>query len=129
MGGLGAAALGLLYAGYAFGPTEAEVAAWGRVAVILGAALVVGAAAQVATSAALVRVAMPLVAVTTALMQLPPIVLWFVFHGSGISDGTPPSSFVAHWAYALPHAVVVALCIVGALPGAPATAEPRGDPA
>ncbi|SEN56212.1 hypothetical protein SAMN05444955_11456 [Lihuaxuella thermophila] len=37
------------------------------------------------------------------LAQLPPIALWMVFHGSGISDGTPPSDFVAHWAWALPH--------------------------
>lgn len=102
-------ALGLLYTGYAFGPTEAEVAGWGRVAIILGVALIlVTAARAVATSA------MALVVSATALIQLPPIVLWFVFHGSGISDGTPPSSFVAHWAYALPHAIVAALCLGGA---------------
>ena len=129
LGGLGAVALGLLYAGYAFGPTEAEVAGWGRVAIILGVALILVTAARAVAKPVMTLVvsATTLVAVATALIQLPPIVLWFVFHGSGISDGTPPSSFVAHWAYALPHAIVAALCLGGALAyarraGAPANA-------
>jgi hypothetical protein len=32
-----------------------------------------------------------------------PVLLWFSFHGTGISDGTPTSAFVAHWATSLPH--------------------------
>ncbi len=36
-----------------------------------------------------------------ALLQVPPIILWFVFHGSGIADG--PSPFAAHWGYTIPH--------------------------
>ena len=42
------------------------------------------------------------------LLQLLPIQLWWQFHGRGIGDGTPPSTFVAHWLWAGPH--VLLLC-------------------
>lgn len=42
------------------------------------------------------------------LLQIMPIYLWIIFHGMGISDGTPASSFVAHWMYAVPHIVLFA---------------------
>ena len=41
-----------------------------------------------------------------ALLQVFPILLWLSFHGSGLSDGTPPSIFVAHWLYSIPHLAV-----------------------
>ena len=47
-----------------------------------------------------------------ALLQVPPVLLWFAFHGSGISDGTPPSTFVAHWAYSIPHLALLAASAV-----------------
>jgi len=40
------------------------------------------------------------------LLQLPPIGLWFLFHGQVISDG--PVGPVGHWAWSLPHIVVAA---------------------
>lgn len=46
-----------------------------------------------------------------ALLQGLPIVLWFLFHGSGISDGSPPSSFVAHWGFSLPHIALLAVSL------------------
>jgi hypothetical protein len=132
LGGLSAVTLGLLYANYAFGPTEAEAAAWGRIAIALGATQTMGTAIWMATRSAALRTAVALVAGAITLIQLPPIGLWLVFHGSGISDGTPPSSFVAHWAYALPHVIVAALCIGAVLACArqacaPTKASDRGD--
>ena len=131
-GGLGATALGLLYATYAFGPTEAEVAMWGTVAFFAGLAIVIGAAGlQVARPGAL-RLGIALLTGAVALLQGPPILLWFIFHGAGISDGSPHTPFVAHWAYALPHVIVAALCVVAALglarhPGVEGAPTPPGD--
>lgn len=55
----------------------------------------------------LAKVALAFGYVILALLQVPPVVLWFAFHGSGISDGTPPSTFVAHWGYSVPHLVLL----------------------
>lgn len=46
------------------------------------------------------------------LIQIPAIILWLLFNGHGISDGSPPSSFVAHWIFAIPHLVIVLLGII-----------------
>lgn len=45
-------------------------------------------------------------------LQIPPIILWFAFHGSVPSDWPSPGPFVAHWGYAIPHIV---LAIIGIL--------------
>jgi hypothetical protein len=108
----GSILLGLPYLVRAFGPTEAEVVSWGRVAITTGIAL-----------AALVlllwrqrhhqwtRIALSLGYGWLALLQVLPIVLWLLFHGMGISDGSPPSPFSAHWAYALPHLALFVLSV------------------
>ena len=133
MGGLGTAVLGLLYANYAFGPTEAEVAKWGEVALVGGIMLVLGAIVAKRTHSAVVRLVLALGCSAVALLHLPPIVLWGVFHASGISDGSPPSSFVAHWAYGLPHLIVAAACLFAAYwlvrrDEAPVAGIPPGQP-
>ncbi|MBE3582022.1 MAG: hypothetical protein IMW96_10405 [Thermoanaerobacteraceae bacterium] len=46
------------------------------------------------------------------LLQLPPIVAWFAFHGQVINDG--PVGPMGHWAWSLPH-IVVAAASAGAL--------------
>lgn len=109
-GGAGCIALGLAYVLHVFGPTEAEVACWGRVSIGLGFALAPLTAIIRRSSPRLARGMAGLGWGAGALLQAPPILLWFAFHGSGISDGTPPSAFVAHWAYALPHLAVLLLC-------------------
>jgi hypothetical protein len=114
IGGLGTAALGLLYANYVFGPTEAEVATWGEVALVGGIVLILGAIGSKWTHSTLVRLALALICSAVALLHLPPVVLWALFHGSGISDGSPSSGFVAHWAYLLPHLLVAATCLFAA---------------
>jgi hypothetical protein len=82
-------ALGLPYLMSAFGPTEAEVRVWGWLCLALVCAAI-------------------------GMLQVPAALLWFLFHGSGISDGSPPSAFVAHWAYALPHLALLALSVLAA---------------
>lgn len=107
--GLGAVALGLLYANHTFGPTEAEVVKWGRIAIALGAVTAAIAVVTAWLPLAAIRLALAAGSTAISLMQLPPVAAWFLFHGSGISDGSPPSAFVAHWAYSLPHLAVAVL--------------------
>ena len=45
------------------------------------------------------------------LIQIPPIILWFIFYGHEISDGTPPSSFIAHWGYSMSHIFIFLICV------------------
>ncbi|MCR4441202.1 MAG: hypothetical protein QHH10_04080 [Peptococcaceae bacterium] len=95
-------AVGLPYVLGLYGPTEAEVRTWGNMAIILGVGILFSSTNVFITK----RVLGSLLLITT-LIQIPPIVLWFVFHGYGISDGTPPSSFMAHWGFSFPHIFVV----------------------
>jgi len=108
--GLGAAAVGLLYTNYVFGPTEAEVASWGQISFYGGLGLVVLSVIARRLRLDVLRVVLvPLLSVM-ALIQVPPAILWILFHGSGISDGSPPTSFVAHWSISLPHLAIIGLC-------------------
>lgn len=107
---LGAVLLGLPYLLRAFGPTEAEVAEWGCASIGAGLALLALSLALAQARRCAAKAVLGLAAGVVALMQLPPIVCWFVFHGTGISDGSPPSAFVAHWAYAIPHVALFAVC-------------------
>ena len=107
LGGACCIALGLAYVLHVFGPTEAEVALWGRVSICLGFVLAPLTVSIRHGSARLPKGIASMGWGVVALLQAPPILLWIAFHGSGISDGTPPSAFVAHWAYAIPHLVVL----------------------
>lgn len=99
---------GLLYVFRVFGPTEQEVIAWGILAVILGGCVVLlGFNINITTNFIEIGLVFFLV-----LIQIPAIILWLLFNGRGISDGTPPSSFVAHWIFAIPHMVIVLLGII-----------------
>jgi len=100
---LGAVLLGLPYLLRAFGPTEAEVVSWGRVTLLTGVTLAVLALLLWRSRRKLAQLILSLGYGWLALLQVLPIALWILFHGSGISDGSQPSAFVAHWAYALPH--------------------------
>ena len=106
--GAGSIALGLAYVHHAFGPTEAEVVLWGQVSLWLGLTLLPLTVGFRHSKSRAVKGLLGLGWGIVALLQLPPILLWPAFHGSGISDGTPPSAFVAHWAYAIPHVAVLA---------------------
>jgi hypothetical protein len=115
LGGFGAILLGLPYIFHVFGPTEAELVIWGEVSLCMGVVLLFLAIGLGRSKVRLAKVALAFGYLTVALLQVPPVVLWFAFHGSGISDGTPPSTFVAHWGYSVPHLVllVASLMVVG----------------
>jgi len=127
--GGGAILLGLPYILHAFGPTEAEFVTWGRVSVWAGIVLGllwlgIGRSNRTAAKAALAGGIL-----LVALLQVPPILLWFAFHGTGISDGSPPSTFVAHWGYAIPHVVLLVACVAGfyrLVQGGPKPADQTG---
>ena len=106
-GGFGAILLGLPYIFHAFGPTEAEVVIWGEVSLCMGVVLLFLAIGLGRSKKRLMKVALALGYTILAPLQVPPVVVWFAFHGSGISDGTPPSTFVAHWGYSVPHLVLL----------------------
>lgn len=107
-GGAGSIALGLTYVLHAFGPTEAEVVLWGRVSICIGLAEIPLTVSVWHGNSRIMKDLVGLGWGIGALLQAPPILLWLAFHGAGISDGTPPSAFVAHWAYAIPHVAVLA---------------------
>jgi hypothetical protein len=93
----------LPYILHAFGPTEAEVVTWGEVSLYTGIVLVALSVGIGRSNKKILRGILAPSYILLALLQVPPIFLWFTFHGMGISDGTPPSPFVAHWGYAIPH--------------------------
>ena len=103
IGGIGAILLGLLYIFHAFGPTEAEVVIWGWLSLYMGASLILLSMGIGRSDKKAAKVFLSLGYIGLALFQVVPILLWFAFHGSGISDGAPPSTFVAHWSYSIPH--------------------------
>jgi hypothetical protein len=109
IGGIGAILLGLPYIFHAFGPTEAEVILWGRFSLCMGASLLLLSLGFGRSRKIAAKVFLSIGFLSLALFQGFPILLWFAFDGLGISDGTPRSTFVAHWSYSIPH---VALLIV-----------------
>lgn len=112
VGGVGAIVLGLPYVYRAFGPTEAEVVLWGKVSLYIGIVLVLlSLVAGHKRARVVIKPIMGLGYLILSVLQVPPILLWFLFHGSGISDSTPPSSFVAHWGYAIPHMILLTVCV------------------
>ena len=113
--GFGSIALGSTYVFPLFGPTEAEVGTWGRVSFFWGCVLVLLSLPYIRKSTKQGRLISGVVFGGLILLQIMPIYLWIIFHGMGISDGTPASSFVAHWMYAIPHLVLGLLGVYGLL--------------
>lgn len=103
VGGLLTIVIGLPYATHALGSTEVEVMQWGRTCITLGLLLLVATLVKSRVSVWLQVVSLLVIAA----IQLPPAFLWLLFHGTGISDGAPPSTFVAHWGWAIPHCIVL----------------------
>lgn len=120
---IGAVLIGLPYALRLFGDVEAEVTHWGWVSMGLGGLLAALAwvarvhdgAGRVADRPRLTAIVAATTAATLAaiaLMQALPALLWVLFHGHEITDGSPPGGFVGHWALALPHVAVAAIALV-----------------
>lgn len=104
--------VGLPYMLGLFGPTEREVAQWGLVSLLLGMGLAVVWIAHITRVNAPTAWGLNGGYLLVALLQVLPVQLWWQFHGRGISDGTPPSTFVAHWAFAGPHLLLLLLSLV-----------------
>jgi hypothetical protein len=111
-GGIGAVLLGLTYILHAFGPTEAEVVTWGRISLYLGVSLILLTIGLGRSYKRAAKFFLTLGYGGLALFQLFPILFWFAFHGSEISDGTPQSSFVAHWYYSIPHVALLMISLM-----------------
>lgn len=127
----GSVLIGLPYATRLLGAVEAEVDHWGWIAIGLGGALLL-----LAWSVRRGRVLPACLAAlasgegAAAALQVPPALLWVLFHGQPISDGSPPGGLVAHWAFALPHIAVAALALAalcGLLRRRPAAAPMFAD--
>jgi len=99
---------GLIYLTYLYGPTEREVTLWGVVSIIFGLGVLGLLLIKNFEYYRVISVALNIVLVC---LQVLPIIMWFLFHGNGISDGTPQSDFVAHWVYSMPHIFLVILNI------------------
>jgi hypothetical protein len=84
---------------------------WGQVCLSTGAALVLLSIALRRSRKCTARLVLGAGYLFLALLQVLPIYLWFTFHGAGISDGTPASAFVAHWAYSLPHLALLMMSL------------------
>lgn len=101
--------IGIIYIVGLYGPTEAEVGRWGIISIILGCWLML---CNLYLNKKILDKLKIIIIIIILLIQIPPIYLWFVFYGRGISDGTPPSTFIAHWGYSIPHIIIVILCII-----------------
>lgn len=115
VGGLGAIALGLPYVYIskyrALGPGEAEfydfVLLWGRVSLYTGIILSILSSA-VGPRRGKPYMLIPALGYSVLMLLHPPsIYCWFGLHGYGIADR--PGSFVAHWGYAIPHIILLAI--------------------
>jgi len=111
--GVSSVLTGLLYLLHAFGPTETETVMWGKAAILAG--IVLGALALVAhltQPQPIITFGLFINLILIALLQILPIYLWLVSHGSGISDGSPPDAFKADWIFALPHSFLLILSLI-----------------
>ncbi|HCF51542.1 MAG TPA: hypothetical protein DER60_14745 [Syntrophomonas sp.] len=104
---IGSILLGYSYAHELYGPLESEVELWGYFSEGLGASLLI--LAFFTTHGIGTR----LLLYIGTVIQIPPIILWFIFHSGEITDYPPAFSdnFVAHWAFSIPHIFLIILCL------------------
>jgi len=101
---------GMTYMFGMYGPTEREVSEWGLIEVIVG--FLVVCTAFFITGQKLVEILLAVFLSINMLLQILPTLLWFIFNGTGISDGSPPSNFVASWIYGLPHIAIGVISLI-----------------
>ena len=104
---IGSIILGYSYAYELYGPLESEVEHWGYFSEGLGVFLFILAFLPTHSIWTL------LILYICTVIQIPPIILWFIFHGGEITDYTYAFSdqFVAHWAFSIPHITLLILCL------------------
>lgn len=100
---------GLTYMFGMYGPTEREVSEWGLIEVIVGFLVICTVFFITVRKLRFIKILLAVFLSINMLLQILPTGLWFIFNGTGISDGSPPSNFVASWIYALPH---IAICVI-----------------
>lgn len=113
---VGSIVVGLPYALRAYGNVEVEVTHWGWVSMACGCLLLALAwllRAGIVRFGAVTTAASAAATGAVALLQTLPALLWVLFHGQAITDGSPPGGFVGHWALALPHVALAALALTG----------------
>ena len=110
--GVSSVLTGLLYLLHAFGPTETEIVTWGKTAILAGIVLCALALVAQLTPQPIITLSLLVNLILIALLQILPIYLWLVSHGSGILDGSPPGAFTAHWIFALPHSFLLILSLI-----------------
>lgn len=105
--GFGSMVLGYTYAHELYGVLESEVQQWGYLSEFLGVVLflLVLKSTHGRFMSFILYVCMGI--------QIPPIILWFIFHGSRITDAPPTMNdqFAAHWAFSIPHIILLILCL------------------
>jgi len=105
---IGAILLGYSYAHEWYGILESEVQYWGYLSEALGLILLIRILPRF-KGVILTKV----ILFIGLIINIPPIILWFIFHGSRITDAPPTISdqFIAHWAFSVPHVVLIAMCV------------------
>ena len=109
---IGSIFVGLPYLLSFYGPTEREVGLWGMNSLGAGLVMALLIVALNDYDNLVAKLILFVGYLGIALLQVIPILLWWEFHGRGISDGTPPSNFAAHWAFSLPHLVLLLTSVV-----------------
>jgi hypothetical protein len=105
---IGTILLGYSYAHEWYGRLESEVQYWGYLSEALGLILLILILPRF-KGVILTKV----ILFMCLIVNIPPIILWFIFHGSRITDAPPTISdqFIAHWAFSVPHVILVAMCV------------------
>ncbi|NUM48566.1 MAG: hypothetical protein HUU38_27990 [Anaerolineales bacterium] len=108
LGALGTIATGLPYVFYLYGSQEAEVAQWGRVAIILGIVLLMLSWVLSEKHGLVSKLLLGLSFSSAAVLQIPPVVLWLTLRVA--TDNTSPYSWVMAGLIALPHLLLFVVC-------------------
>lgn len=108
IGSLGIIAIGLAYVFYLFGPQEAEVAQWGRIAIILGITLLILSWILGEIQNLLSKLILGLGFFGAAVLQVPAVVLWLTLRVA--TDNTPPPPLAVAGLITLPHLLLFVVC-------------------
>ncbi|WP_214481372.1 hypothetical protein [Bacillus sp. SM2101] len=106
--------VGFIYLSGLFGHVESEVITWGLFIALLGGSIIFIELQE--DKSKRLKVISSFMLPIIAFLQLLPIYLWFSYYGSSISDGTPSTSFLAHYLFAVPHISTIILCLLSLYP-------------
>lgn len=114
-GGLGTLLLGLLYIYRVFGPQESDVYSWGYLSFFTGLISLVITILTRNKDSRVVRLILGMVFVFAAIIQIPPIAAWYLFHGHlSLTDTPLQGAFRVHWGFSIPHIIILILSAIAA---------------